>query len=373
MGATNGSMGMRRSRAMAAEHVTDGHPDKVCDQMADTIVTEALKQDSTSRVAMEVTGGHGKIWVTGEMTTKADLNIQQLLQQTYLDIGHNDNVEVWTNIRTTQSADIAKGVDETEGHEQGAGDQGIMTGYAVNETKELMPIEWALSQKLSLRLRQVRTLGLLPYLRPDGKSQVTMKNGQVTHVTIACHHAPGMDRETIEKDVTSMVIGEVIEDPKGVTIVVNGAGYFTIGGFEADAGTTGRKLVVDNYGPRMEIGGGCYSGKDPTKVDRSAAYACRQVAKSIVANGLAEEAVVKLAYAIGVAEPTHFSVQTNRSEEHDDKLTAMILSKLSFKPRAIIERLGLTDMTKDWTYRDTAAFGHYGRDIFPWEKVVDLS
>lgn len=360
-------MAMRRCQLSAAEHVTDGHPDKVCDQMADTIVTAALQQDPMSRVAMEVTGGHGKVWVTGEMTTGAQLDVQQLLHDTYRAIGHTDQVEVWTNI-VRQSLNIAQGVDTG-----GAGDQGIMTGYAVNETPELMPHDWVLSRDLCLRLKVARMSGLLAYLRPDGKSQVTLNNGTVVHVTIACHHSADVALDKLREDVLREVVLPLVPDIDPRHVVINGTGKFVQGGFEADAGTTGRKLVVDNYGPNVEIGGGCYSGKDPSKVDRSAAHFCRMVAKSIVGSGMANEALVKVGYAIGVAEPTIVSVQTN----HDGKADAAIVEKVyhtfDFRPRAIIERLGLRNMNNGWTYRDAAAFGHYGRDMFPWEQVVDLS
>lgn len=364
--------GMRSFRMMVAEHVTDGHPDKICDQIADTIVTEALVQDPDSHVAAEVTGGHGMVFITGEITSSASLDLRGIARRIYKDIGHMDDIHVFTHV-VQQSVNIARGVRQTSEHEQGAGDQGIMTGYAVNETPELMPLEWVISRDLCRRLKEVRLTGLIPYLRPDGKSQVTIEDGRVIHVTMACHHASGIQQASIKEDIIRHVVRHILPDLDGTTVVVNGTGAFEIGGFEADSGTTGRKLVVDNYGPRVEIGGGAYSGKDPSKVDRSAAYCCRWVAKSVVANGLAEEALVKLAYAIGVAEPTHFSIQTNRGHGHDAELAEMIRQKICFKPRAIIERLNLTDMSNGWTYLDAAAFGHYGRDAFPWEVVIDLS
>ncbi|MEO8637816.1 MAG: methionine adenosyltransferase [Candidatus Taylorbacteria bacterium] len=358
-------MGMRKARSMAVEFVTNGHPDKVCDQMADSILDAAISQDPLSRVAMEVTGGHGIVFVTGEMTTKADFDIGKVVRDAYLKIGHDHSIGVITNV-VKQSPHISQGVDTG-----GAGDQGIMVGYAVKGELDFMPKPWGLARKLTRRLREVRVKGILPYLRPDGKSQVTMTGDRVTHVTIAAHHSESVSLEQVRHDIISQVVQQIIPQIDAVVVVVNGTGIFAQGGFEADAGTTGRKLIVDNYGPVVEIGGGAYSGKDPSKVDRSAAYFCRMVAKSIVAGGHADEAIVKVGYAIGVAKPTFFSVETSLPEKEALALEERVRSQFCFEPRAIIDQLGLLK-PKGWCYCDTAEAGHYGDDRFPWEQVSQI-
>ena len=357
--------GLRISSFAASEHVTGGHPDKVCDQMADAVLDAAIAQDPQSRVAIEVTGGHNKVFVTGELTTRAELDIENIVLQTYQEIGYNDDLEVVTKI-AKQSRDIADGVDAG-----GAGDQGVMVGYAVQGYDELMPMPWLLARDLCHRLKIMRVEGTLLYLRPDGKSQVVMENGHVTHVTIACHHAPEVSLDRLYKDIYNHVIVPVIPAISFDNTVINGKGKFTKGGFEADAGTTGRKIVVDNYGPNVEVGGGAYSGKDPPKVDRSAAYMCRLVAKSIVDSGMADEALVKVAYSIGIDQPSLLSVQTDRGPEEDAKLFEKVKKSFDFRPRAIIERLGLQH-PDGWTYTETASFGHYGRNNFPWEHPADF-
>ncbi len=371
-------MAMRMAHVMTSEFVTNGHPDKVCDQMADTIVGAAIEQDPKSRVAMEVTGGHGLVHVTGEMTTRAQFDIGELLRQTYKEIGHDHPIAVTTNV-VRQAPDIAQGVDR-----EGAGDQGIMTGYAIAGDPSFMPRVWVLARTLCQRLRFCRDNGILPYLKPDGKSQVTMINGKVTHVTLAAHHAEDVDLITLRHDLAKHVVGNVLPDfsvvldscdPKNpipdANTVINGTDRFVEGGFDADAGTTGRKLVVDNYGPNVEIGGGCYSGKDPSKVDRSGAYFCRLIAKSIVVGRHAGEALVKVGYAIGVAKPTFVSVETDLPEMANHALTLRILAQFDFRPLAIIERLKLQN-PRGWRYRDTAEAGHYGNIAFPWEHVVAI-
>jgi S-adenosylmethionine synthetase len=361
-------MGMRKARGMACEFVTPGHPDKVCDQMADAILDTAMTGDPHSRVAMEVTGGHGGVVVIGEMTTRARFDIGEVVRKTYEEIGHSHQIGVFVNV-VVQSPDIAKGVNETEGKEQGAGDQGIMVGYAVNDGPNCMPKSWTDARRLCMRMRELRQRKILPYLRPDGKSQVTMLGGQVTHVTLAAHHDDDVDIERVRADLIAQVVHHVIPDVRANCIVVNGTGRFVQGGFDADSGTTGRKLMVDNYGPNIEVGGGCYSGKDPSKVDRSAAYFCRLVAKSIVANGLANEAIVKVAFAIGRETPTLISVETDLPEDQAVKLEGKVREKFDFRPKAMIEQLGLL-RREGWCYRDSAAAGHYGDDRFPWEQVV---
>lgn len=386
-------MGMRRARSLACEFVTNGHPDKVCDQMADAIVDAALSNDLGSRVAMEVTGGHGGVVVIGEMTTKSVFDIGDVCRRTYRGIGHDHDLAVFTNL-VGQTLDIAQGVDAKDavgkGHaEQGAGDQGIMVGYAVDDTPELMPLTWSLARKLCLVMYGERVSGALPWLKPDGKSQVTIVDGHVTHVTLAAHHVLKADPDTEEEkaelaeirtELFKRVVAHLIPDlgdvekvalGKDPYVVINGTGKFVQGGFDADAGTTGRKLMVDNYGPIVEIGGGCYSGKDPSKVDRSAAYFCRLIAKSIVASGHANEAIVKVGYAIGVAKPTYLSVETSLPDDEARKLEAHVLSLFDFRPQAIIERLGLL-APSGWCYQDTARFGHYGDPRFPWEQPAAL-
>ncbi len=376
MEATKNGMSMRKARAMATEFVTPGHPDKVCDQMADAIVDAAIQGDPKSRVAMEVTGGHGLVVVIGEMTTSSQFDIGEVVRETYRAIGHDHPIGVLVNV-VRQAPDISQGVTEGQGLylEQGAGDQGIMVGYAINDGyDDYMPESWHIARALTQRLVEVRQNGTLPYLSPDGKSQVTVIDGKVTHVTLAAHHAKTVELEQIREDLIAHVIRHVMPDadrlPHG-SVVVNGTGRFVQGGFDADAGTTGRKLMVDNYGPNIEVGGGCYSGKDPSKVDRSAAYFCRFVAKSIVAGGHAREALVKVGYAIGVAEPTHCSILTDLPVEQNAKLEAKVVAQFNFTPKAMIEQLGLLTPT-GWRYRDTAAAGHYGDPRFPWEQPTEI-
>ncbi|MDO8462808.1 MAG: methionine adenosyltransferase [bacterium] len=382
-------MAMRGARSSASEFVTDGHPDKVCDQMADAIVDAAMEQDPKSRVAMEVTGGHGGVVVIGEMTTKAIFDVGEVCRKKYREIGHADALGVFTNI-VRQSPDISQGVDEGRGMdlEQGAGDQGIMTGYAVADGPMLMPLSHTLARALCVRMRELGTTGQLPWMRPDGKSIVVVNTeGLVTHVTLAAHHSsmvngveirpddPQSEKrvlEMIREELTTHCVRETLRDRlvPDAWIVVNGTGKFVQGGFEADAGTTGRKLAVDNYGPNIEIGGGAYSGKDPSKVDRSAAYFCRMVAKSIVAGGHAQEALVKVGYAIGQSRPVYISVETPLVPQCAS-LEAKVREKFDFRPKAINEQLGLLT-PKGWCYQDTAAMGHYGDARFPWEQVVEL-
>lgn len=378
---TERHMGMRKARTMATEFVTDGHPDKVCDQIADAICDAALAEDPKSRVAMEVTGGHGGIVVIGEMTTKAQFDIGAVARKTYKSIGHDHDIAVLANV-VRQSPDIATGTggDEqgVDADKQGAGDQGIMVGYAINDGPNCMPRSWTLARDLCMALKGLRESGKLSYLRPDGKSLVVMDGDRVTHVTLAAHHADGIMLAQIKEDLIALavrpVIGELAPDHVAVngTSKPGGPSRFVQGGFDADAGTTGRKLMIDNYGPNVEVGGGCYSGKDPSKVDRSAAYFCRMIAKSIVAGGHAPEAVVKVGYTIGIAQPAYVSVVTPLPEEAARKLEERVASRFDFRPAAMIERLGLLT-PKGWCYRDTARAGHYGDDRFPWERVVEIS
>ncbi|MDP3771431.1 MAG: methionine adenosyltransferase domain-containing protein, partial [bacterium] len=328
------NMRMRKAQTMATEFVTDGHPDKVCDQIADAICDAAIAQDPKSHVAMEVTGGHGGVVVIGEMTTDAHFDIGTVARATYKSIGHDHDIAVLANV-VNQANDINAGVGAAE--EQGAGDQGVMVGYAINDGPDYMPRSWTLARALCEKLKELRESGRLPYLRPDGKSLVVMDGDRVTHVTLAAHHASGIMLAQIREDLIALavrpVIGELAPDHVAVngTSKVGGPSMFVQGGFDADAGTTGRKLMIDNYGPNVEVGGGCYSGKDPSKVDRSAAYFCRLIAKSIVAGGHAPEAVVKVGYTIGIAEPAYVSVVTPLPEDTARKLEAHIRERFSFK------------------------------------------
>lgn len=377
--AGNGSvqkMGMRTAQAVAVEFVTPGHPDKVCDQMGDAILDAAMAQDPQSRVAMEVTGGHGVVAVIGEMTTTANIDIGKIVREKYQAIGYLQSIGVFVNV-VKQSPDIDGGVgrsfEQRAGSNdpfdtQGAGDQGIMVGYAINNLPDYMPQAWSLAKRLAVALVAVRTQ--FSYLSPDGKSQVTMVDGRVTHVTLAANHLSSVLIEQVRADLLEHVIKPIIP-LEGVTVIINGGGAWCLGGFEADAGTTGRKLMVDNYGPLVEVGGGCFSGKDPSKVDRSAAYYCRHVAKSIVAGGHASEALVKVGYALGAARPTFLSVQTPLPDHQNAQLRDKVLATFDFRPKAIIKQLGLLE-PKGWLFQDTAAAGHFGDLRFPWEQVAEL-
>ena len=356
------NMKMRKARSMASEFVTNGHPDKVCDQMADAIVDEAVFADPKSRVAMEVTGGHGLVVVIGEMKTSVPVDIGQVVRRTYAEIGHDLPIGVLANV-VVQSPDIDQGVTATNGKEQGAGDQGIMVGYAVNDGADYMPLSWSIARALCVRLTEARRDGTLPYLRPDGKSQVTIMGDRVTHVTLAAHHSDAVPLEKVRLDLIKQVVRPIVPELDEGCIVVNRTGRFVQGGFDADAGTTGRKLMVDNYGPNVEIGGGCYSGKDPSKVDRSAAYFCRMVAKSIVAGEHADEAIVKVGFAIGVATPTYISVEADLPDDEAARLEQHIRGLFDFRPEAMIERMGLLK-PNGWRYCETAAAGHYGDNRF---------
>jgi len=365
-------MYLRKVNTMATEFVTDGHPDKICDQISDAIVDAAL-EDESSRVGIEVAGGHGGITITGEITTNANVQFGDIARNTYKKIGHEDQVGVFVNV-VKQSPDIAQGVNEGEGldKDQGAGDQGVMVGYAINEGSNFMPKSWTLSRQLCVEMRQLRRDKKLPYLRPDGKSLVVMEGDRVTHVTLAAHHSEDVDLDTVRSDLIKYVVIPVIgEDMDLNNVIINGTGTFTKGGFEADAGVTGRKLMVDNYGPNIEIGGGCYSGKDPSKVDRSSAYFCRMVAKSIVAGGHANEAVVKVGYAIGISKPAYITVVTDLSEDLNRKLEQKIIETFDFRPRPVIDYLNLLK-PDGWKYQDTSETGHYGDNRFPWEKIVEI-
>ncbi len=369
-----------------SESVTEGHPDKVSDQISDAILDAIFAKDPHARVACETTVTTGLVLVTGEITTTAYVPIQEIVRETLRKIGYvrgkfgfdADNVSVLVSL-DSQSPDIAQGVNENEGEylEQGAGDQGLMFGYATDETPEFMPITIVLAHKLAKKLAEVRKNKTIPYLRPDGKSQVTMEfdsNGvpfRADALVVSSQHSEKVGHDEIYKDILKHVIKTVIPAEfidKDTKIFINPTGKFVIGGPKGDAGLTGRKIIVDTYGGVARHGGGAFSGKDPSKVDRSAAYAARYVAKNCVAAGLASKLEVQLSYAIGVAEPTSVSVEAfGTNKVAIQTLISAIRKTFDLRPKAIIQELDLLRPI----YLQTAAYGHFGRlDLdLPWEKL----
>lgn len=369
-----------------SESVTEGHPDKIADQISDSVLDAILEDDPEARVACETFVSTGLVLVGGEITTDTYVNITDLARGTLKRIGYIDasmgfdyqTCAVLTAIGK-QSPDIAQGVDEDTGEsrEQGAGDQGMMFGYAVTDTEELMPLPITLAHGLVQRLSEVRHEGILPYLRPDGKSQVTVRFDEETHrpvaietVVLSAQHDEAVSQPEIRADLLKHVIRPVLPDNltdyEQLEVLVNPTGRFVIGGPMGDAGVTGRKIMVDTYGSAGMHGGGAFSGKDPSKVDRSAAYAARYIAKNIVAAELATRCTVQLAYAIGVAEPVSVHVDTYGTGRVDgEKLTAAVGELFPLKPREII---GHFDLLRP-LYKKTAAYGHFGRPEFPWERV----
>lgn len=340
------------------ESVTAGHPDKVCDQVSDAVLDACLKDDPKSRVAMETFGGHGLMVIGGEVTTLADFDAAKIASQVYKDIGYEDGLKIITKI-VKQSPDIAQGVDTG-----GAGDQGIMYGYASRETEELMPRAVVLAHKLTKGLEDLRKSGELSWLGPDGKSQVTMDNGRVKNVLISTQHDESVSQEEIRETLIEKLIKPVIGDLEGVEVYINPTGKFLQGGFDADTGLTGRKIMVDTYGGLIPHGGGAFSGKDPTKVDRSAAYMARYAAKNIVASGLADKCMVSVAYAIGHDKP----LMIEAIDENGRSLASKVSEKFDFRPRAIIESLNL----RRPIFQDTASYGHFGKEGLPWEEIVNF-
>ena len=392
---------MSQPYLFTSESVTEGHPDKLADQISDSILDAFLSEDAESRVACETLVTTGLVFVSGEITlAEGWVDVPSIVRETITEVGYTDakfgldgeTCGVMTAIQE-QSPDIARGVDDALEHRAehsgdpldhlGAGDQGMMFGYACRETDELMPLPIAMAHRLSKRLSDVRKAGVVPYLRPDGKSQVSIEYEggrpvRVDTVLISAQHREEVDVETLLKpDVEAEVIDPVLRefpelDASGVRVLVNPTGRFEIGGPKADTGLTGRKIIVDTYGGYAPHGGGAFSGKDPTKVDRSAAYMARFVAKNIVAAGLAERAQLQLAYAIGTAHPVSLLLDTFGTEQVDpEKLRAALWDLFDFRPAAIIRDLDLARPI----YRETAAYGHFGRKEFPWEgtdRVDDL-
>ncbi len=369
---------------ITSESVTEGHPDKICDQISDGVLDELYRQDPQSRVAVECLTTTGTVHVAGEVTTKGYVDVQKVARSILKEIGYTDprygidcdDAGVWVAIHE-QSPDISKGVssETSESKEQGAGDQGMMYGFACNETPELMPLPIILAHKLAKRLSYVRNEGIIPNLGPDGKSQVSFmyedgKPKKLTAVVIAQQHTEEISEQDLKEQIQEHVIQPVCKGflEEDTSIHINATGAFVIGGPEGDTGVTGRKIIVDTYGGVGRHGGGAFSGKDPSKVDRSGAYAARHVAKNIVAAGLAEKCEVQLSYCIGVAEPTSINVDcfgTNKISE--EKISALVAKHFDLRPEGIIDSLKL----RRPIYKKTAAFGHFGRDDpdFTWEKT----
>lgn len=379
-------------KLFTSESVTEGHPDKISDKISDAILDEMLRQDPMSRVACETFCTTGLVCVMGEVTTKAQVDIQSIVRETVRSIGYDrakygfdcDSCAVMTSIHA-QSPDIAMGVDcsyeakngaEADGMDTGAGDQGLMFGYACNETPELMPLPISLAHKLAKRLTEVRKNGTLSYLRPDGKTQVTVEYEgdrpvRVDTVVVSAQHSADTEPEKIRTDLIEQVIRPVIPDAMmdaGTKIYINPTGRFVVGGPAGDTGLTGRKIIVDTYGGYAAHGGGCFSGKDPTKVDRSAAYMARYIAKNLVAAGLVKKCQIELAYAIGVAHPVSVLVDSyGTGTVSDETLSAVVNRCFDLRPAEIIRTLDL----RRPIYRPTAAYGHFGRtDLdLPWERL----
>lgn len=372
-----------------SESVTEGHPDKICDQIADSVLDAILAKDENARVACECIATTGMVLVTGEISTKCYVDIDKIARQTIREIGYDrakygfdcDTCAILTSIKD-QSPDIALGVDNSVEHREsgeladtlGAGDQGLMFGYATDETPEYMPLPISLAHKMAKRLADVRKQGILTYLRPDGKTQITVeydgrKPVRVDTVVVSTQHSEAVTTEQLRADVKKYVIDPILEG--GLTdgntkYYINPTGRFEIGGPHGDSGLTGRKIIVDTYGGSCAHGGGSFSGKDPTKVDRSASYMMRYIAKNIVAAGLAKECHIEVAYAIGVARPVSLFVDTNGTGAlSDEKICEIIDKEFDLRPYSIINTLGL----RRPIYRQTAAYGHFGRDEFPWEKL----
>ena len=340
------------------ESVTSGHPDKVCDQISDAILDAYLKEDPQSRVAVESFGSHGLLVIGGEVTSAGNVDAEAVARRVYADIGYTETPNVIVHL-AKQSPDIAQGVNPG-----GAGDQGIMYGFACDETPELLPRAVVLAQSLARGLERLRRENpTCSWLRPDGKTQVTIRDGKVATVLVSTQHAADVSQETIRETLIKELIAPIIGDLTDVQVLTNPTGIFVQGGFEADAGLTGRKIMVDTYGGLAPHGGGAFSGKDSTKVDRSAAYMSRFVAKNLVAAGHAKSALVSVAYAIGRVDP----LMVEAVDQDGRPIDRALLAKFDFRPQAIIERLGL----RRPIFQQTAAYGHFGRPGLPWEEIVN--
>lgn len=378
-------------RLFTSESVTEGHPDKLCDYISDSILDSFLEKDENSRVACETVAGKGEIFITGEITSKAEVDIEKVVRQAIKEVGY-DNSEIDMDYRTCkiiislskQSPDIALGVDKSletkkgEGIEsEGAGDQGLMFGFACDETKELMPLPISLAHRLAKRLSEVRKQKIISYLRPDGKVQVTIeyndsKPVRVDTIVISTQHDSDVNLDVLKKDIKDKVIKEIV--PKELLdektkYYINPTGRFVIGGPLGDSGLTGRKIIVDTYGGYARHGGGAFSGKDATKVDRSAAYMARFLAKNIVANGYAKKCEIQFAYSIGVAKPVSIYIDTfGTNTIPEEEIVDKIKSKFDLTPRGIIEYLDL----KKPIYRKTTNYGHFGKEDLSWEKLIKI-
>lgn len=362
-----------------SESVTEGHPDKLCDYISDTILDECLKQDKNSRVAVETFAANNNITIAGQLTTNATIDVEKIVRERIKEIGY-DNSEVDMDYRTCnitidiekQSPDIALGVDVG-----GAGDQGIMFGYACDETENYMPYAIDVAHKLSKRLTEVRKNGIVPFFRPDGKTQVTVEyeNGQpkrIETILVSTQHLDNVTTEDVRKAVIEQVINEVVPTSmidECTNIYVNPTGRFVIGGPYGDTGLTGRKIIVDTYGGYARHGGGAFSGKDASKVDRSAAYMLRHIAKNIVANGYAKKCEIQVSYAIGMKEPLSVYVNTfGTSSKSEEEIVGLIKSKFDLTPAGIIEYLKL----KEPIYTQTTNYGHFGKENLPWERIIKI-
>ena len=362
-----------------SESVTEGHPDKLCDYISDTILDEALKQDKYSRVAVETFASANRITIAGQITSNAKLNIEKIVRERIKEIGY-DNAELDIDYKTCeidinitkQSSDIAQGVDIG-----GAGDQGIMFGYASDETEEYMPFAISMAHKLAKKLTEVRKTGILPYLRPDGKTQVTVEyvDGQVSRIDtilISTQHTEETDIEILKKDIKEKIINEVISEKyldEKTKYYINPTGRFVIGGPLGDTGLTGRKIIVDTYGGYARHGGGAFSGKDATKVDRSSAYMLRHIAKNVVANGYAKKCELQVAYAIGIEQPMSVFVDTfGTNTIPEENIIEIINKNFDLTPKGIIEYLKLQEPI----YTKTTNYGHFGKTELPWEKIIEL-
>ena len=376
-------------KLFTSESVTEGHPDKLCDYISDSVLDAYLSKDKNARVACETVAGKGEIYITGEITSTAEVNIEEVARQAIKDIGY-DNSELDMDHRTCkitinlskQSSDIALGVDSSletkngEGIEsEGAGDQGIMFGFACDETKELMPLPISLAHKLAKRLTTVRKENIIDYLRPDGKVQVTVeyedeKPIRIDTIVISTQHIADIDLETLKKDIKEKVINEIVPSKlldENTKYFINPTGRFVIGGPLGDSGLTGRKIIVDTYGGYSRHGGGAFSGKDPSKVDRSAAYMARFIAKNIVANHFAKKCEIQFSYAIGVAKPVSIYVDTfGTNTIPEEEIVNKIYNKFDLTPRGIINYL---DLQKP-VYKLTTNYGHFGKENLNWEKVI---